>query len=437
MPNIPKVKIGNTTYDVKDSEARKMVGDDFCSLFVHATNNPQGGLQVGETNLFTKEYLFSPFKTYIKIEKGSSVNGFALLYNRLGGAYNGPVTISTGSTVEIAPDTPFRLLFRRNNGTRAEITDLNDVTVKYIPYKPEASLYFLGETPASIEHTNVTSSGNFNLIETAHGHIIANDASHASNNTFVRDFIGIGTNPGLHRFFNYYVQSHWHGDHCGLLSEFIRLNRITSDTIVFLPKPLKSNFLDVFPNEANTYNWYTQCMESLQQLGCTIIYPNDNDKYYIDGVVISFWNTEHDKYYTLEAEAKNYNDLSLCFYADIGNVRVGYPGDLGPIGQQQCQDDMLKCNIWNAEHHGWDNGVDNLITGFIDKISPDVVVADDGKIHDDYYETPDSPMVTWCMNNCVPFYRCYPQQTGVVQFDVKDGSYQIALPTQRYRRTSN
>ena len=406
---------------------------EFCADFINATDDDHGGIVYGDSNnMITENMLYSPFPSYVGLRTGSGMNMYVLIYYQYGETYIGSQYLQAGNLFRLGVKTPFRLLIRKANGSRVTYSDLVDnLILQYTPYQTKAKLYFLGETPTSFPHSNATTSGIFNMIETPEGTIIAEDASHASNNAFVADFI-----DKSHTKFDFFVLSHWHDDHVGLLGEFIRLGRITSDTIVFLPEQLKSNFTTVFPDDTAAYQAYQQYTSALQTLGCTIYYPSDGERYYIDGVILSFWNTDHDIYYSAPAADRNYNDLSLCFYADIGNVRIGYPADLGPYGQTQCYDVAKKCNVWNAEHHGWDNGANNLKTNFIDRISPDVVVANDGAQHDTLYEQTSSPMVTWCLNNCVPFYRCYPQATGIVAMMI-DGGWQMMDSVQRYRRSSN
>ena len=380
-------------------------------------------------HLITLDMLYSNKPTTIYVKKNAPLNIVVVIYNSEGAYVSDSVSISQNDYYIVPANTPFRIIARSGDGSRMNFNTLADYfEFDYAEPNIKTRIYYTGQTPVTFPHENATTSAECNIIETSTGKIIVNDASHASNNAFITSLLDNGRGH-----FDYYIQSHWHDDHCGLLGEFIRLGRIDSNTVVFLPQNLHEDFLSVFPNEQGTWTLYNNYITALQNSGATLVYPTENSKYYIDGLILQFWNTEHDKYYTLEGD-KNYNDLSLCFYLINGNCRVGFPGDLGPTGQEQCADEMLRCNVWQAEHHGWDNGVNNLKTAFIDKVSPEVVIANDGAAHDTYFEQDGSPMVTWCLNNAVPFYRCYKQQTGYVSIEMTPDSWQILDVAQRYRR---
>ena len=61
-------------------------------------------------------------------------------------------------------------------------------------------------------------------------------------------------------------------------------------------------------------------------------------------------------------------------------------------------------------HHGWDNGVNNLIPAFINNISPDIVIAENGYEHrpntdlDSSISNAKSPIYSWAEANGVPAY---------------------------------
>lgn len=403
---------------------------DIKGFFARGSIDANGKITRDSRNLVTLDMLYSNKPTTIYVKKNAPTNLLVDIYDPMGGAFvSESVAISQNDYYIVPANTPFRIIARDNSIGRMNFNTLAEYfEFDYAEPNIKTRTYYTGQTPITFPHENVTTSAVCNIIETSTGKIIVNDASHASNNAFIASLLNDGRGH-----FDYYIQSHWHDDHCGLLGEFIRLGRIDSNTVVFLPQNLHEDFLSVFPNEQGTWTLYNRYITALQNSGATLVYPTENSKYYIDGLILQFWNTEHDKYYTLEGE-KNYNDLSLCFYLINGNCRVGFPGDLGPTGQEQCADEMLHCNIWQAEHHGWDNGVNNLKTAFIDKVSPEVVVANDGAAHDIYFEQDGSPMVTWCLNNAVPFYRCYKQQTGYVSVEVTPDSWQILDVAQRYRR---
>lgn len=434
---IGTLRIKNNSRIIDDNLDDRITSIENASLhnlkgfFMRGTTDANGEIVRTSRNMVT-DILCSPFDTTFYVKPNSPINIYLVLFNPLGGAYVSDHVVISGNSYSVEAGTPFRIVLRNNDGTTVNFSSAADYLMcNYVPYETTAKLYFMGKTPESFPHENVTASGYFNLIETSTGKVIVNDASHQSNNAFIADFINNGRTH-----FDYFILSHWHDDHCGLIGEFVRLGRIDSSTVVFLPEDLHEDFLDVFTQEQGTWNFYSDYIVRLQNSGATLIYPTENSKYYVDGLVIEFWNTDHDKYYELEAVDKNYNDLSLCFYLTDGNIRVCYPGDLGPIGQLQCADTMKRCNIHEGQHHGWDNGVNNLKASYIDKLSPEVVVANDGSVHDTYYEQDVSPMVTWCIDNCVPFYRCYPQADGYVEFDITPDSWQVGNIVQRYRRTT-
>jgi hypothetical protein len=232
------------------------------------------------------------------------------------------------------------------------------------------------------------------------------------NNAYYRDSLAL---RGVRRL-DYIVISHYHNDHIGLIEKAISYGYIYIDgATVFLPQLITEELASQMPEEWQTYYERQNALISMfESHSCTIIHPVDGDELNIGGAVIQWYNCDHSAYYdsTSGYHSNNYNDCSLCFNLRYWNTVINYTGDLGPIGQRKMGGKMPKADILKAMHHGWDNGVNNLIPAFINNVSPNMVVVCNGYAHrptSGNQQEPNmlnasSPIYSWAEANGVPAY---------------------------------
>ena len=217
---------------------------------------------------------------------------------------------------------------------------------------------------------------------------------------------------GISRF-DYFMLTHWHGDHMGNIDSLIDGGYLDSNTIFFLPQNLDTSASGDLPSDwSSVVEHFNTVYPLIEELGATIIHPTEGQEVEISGCVLKFWNTDHSVFYPNGAyPSQNYNDWSLCAYLFVGNKNICFTGDLGPIGQRKMVDlnTMVKANLYTATHHGWDHGNATnylgLLPAWINRLNPDVVFSEDYSAHNEYILTNGTPMQSWCEKNCVPNYR--------------------------------
>lgn len=225
------------------------------------------------------------------------------------------------------------------------------------------------------------------------------------------------------------IVSHFHNDHIGGIIQMVNNGYIDiTGATVYLPD--YDATLWAYNNgvmDDATKALYDEAMAIFSNAGCNLVYPDTDFKpYEIGGAVLSFYNTDMSYY---EDNSSNYNDWSLCNYIFYGNVNINFTGDLGPIGQSHLGGSVYKSNIYKADHHGWLNQT-VIPSKWINNVSPDVVVATDGAVHDTHLGTDTAPLVKWCDKNGVPYYRKYTN--GEIVMAVSKDSWSFETKTTRY-----
>ena len=242
------------------------------------------------------------------------------------------------------------------------------------------------------------------------------------------------------RRIDYYVQTHYHGDHTGILKILelapTRID-ITGSTFFLPPTITLENIAQVTDNAQTLVDRQTAMENYCTANDCTVVRPDSLTYYDLGGgVKIKFYNTDHTDYSTHGSGyySTNYNDWSICPEIFYGLKVVNVSADIGPIAQRKVAGTCFKADILTAPHHGWDNGVNNLIPAYINNVCPDVVISQNGKEH-----LPDndasqasvmkasSPMQSYCEANGVPNYMtCLNGPTKVIMSEQSwkfDGTY--------------
>ena len=240
---------------------------------------------------------------------------------------------------------------------------------------------------------------------------------------------------------DYIIISHMHDDHIGGLWGLLNSNVLNlNDTTIFLPSQAGIDYaIEEGLLTGNSLSYYNALMDYIDSAtNCTVIRPSTEwARYEIDGMSIKFWNVNHQPYITLEDT--NYNDYSLCCNIEYGTQRVCYTGDIGHVAMGLNAGKNYKCNVYKAQHHGWDNitaDADILeMKKWLSTVFPQVAISEDGISHDTLLQGNAAPMPDWCEDNGVPFYRT--NQNGAIYVKVSPNNFEIMTPTIRWTKSEN
>lgn len=312
-------------------------------------------------------------------------------------------------------DKYVRLFFLVSDGTNVK-TVFDNVIFDLILLnyeKPGVISTFMGLTGNGGTFEQYVESGEACIIQFPNSEVMEIDFhkdAPSNNYRYYRDSLML---RGVRRL-DYIVITHYHDDHVGLFEKALKYEYIKIDGAkAYLPQYITSELA-----EARGWETYKErqdtIIQTLQEHNCTIVYPVDGDVLKIDDAVITWYNCDHSIYSDTSGDyySTNYNDWSLCFNFRYENTIVNYTADLGPIGQRAMAGKMPKASILKAMHHGWDNGVNNLIPAFINNVSPDMVISCNGYEHRPIVSNQQepnmlnasSPIYTWAEANGVPAY---------------------------------
>lgn len=168
---------------------------------------------------------------------------------------------------------------------------------------------------------------------------------------------------------DYFILSHYHGDHDGGLEQLVLNNYIDSTTTVYLCGSVK-NWGQTHINEENYYK------NILTNHNITYETPVENQIYIIEPALkVQFFNCDSNYLDNVLVEkTDDYNDCSMCTLFTYLDNRYLFTGDAGKI----IQDRMLETNFINfpidfykIEHHGVNT---NCNFEFMKTISPEFAV---------------------------------------------------------------
>ena len=154
---------------------------------------------------------------------------------------------------------------------------------------------------------------------------------------------------------DYLIISHYHDDHFMNYQDLIYDGFIDSDTICYLPKiPTEGSVSDISANKE-------AFIERLQDLGCEIIYPNNETVLNVGNCEIDFLNCDDTDITYYEGLTTDYNNYSIVNYVKCGKTKVLLSGDIRIPAQTRLmnQEKIKKCNIINQPHHSADEQVFN------------------------------------------------------------------------------
>lgn len=213
---------------------------------------------------------------------------------------------------------------------------------------------------------------------------------------------------------DYAIISHYHGDHVGMLidtdtsaTDYVNVpSMIDSNTIFFLPNGHAFTeeeldalaWVDTMAGDHNVSN-YNAVMSVLNDRGCKVVYPTENEKLDIGGCEVRFWNADQawimEKY--IAHETYDYNEASLCCYITIGSNRMCFSGDIGLQTMDKFKTSVLACDIFKANHHATGYAI---VPKFLNSLMPSLVVTLLG--YNLSLGLGNSELQAWCEANNVP-----------------------------------
>lgn len=217
---------------------------------------------------------------------------------------------------------------------------------------------------------------------------------------------------------DYFILSHWHSDHMGLITWLQSWGIIDGNTIFYLPTPPVAS--EGLMREDNGDRVVVQRSQDItaeiQSWGCTIIYPNEDDVLEVNGCQFAFWNTDHSDYYAMTFV--DYNECSLCCTMSYGEEVMQFTGDIGTIACGKYYDKLYKCNIFKANHHACGYAV---VPRFMSAMCPDIVITMGGSniIYSTNptiqarFATLTTGLQQWCEDEFVPNFI-----TGVMRANI-------------------
>lgn len=328
---------------------------------------------------------------------------------------------------ECPTDGYYSITFKRLSGSGLAISTIRsdfDFSDFYIQIDDRIHISWIG-SGISAETSTYTDSGDCAMVVFPNGEGLLIDSANSRNYGSVRKRLA---ESGFYHIKNIII-SHFHADHVGGLLTMVNDNLINIDgATVYLPD--YNATLWAYNNnvmEPATKTLYDNAMSMFANKNCNLIYPDtDFEPYEIGDAVLSFFNTDMSVY---EGVSANYNDWSLCNYIFYGNVNICFSGDLGPIAQGHVGGTLYKSNIYKADHHGWLNQT-SIPSNYINNVSPDVIIAMDGQVHDSYLGTDTAPLVKWADKNGVAYYRKYTN--GEIKMAVSKEAWEFESKVTRY-----
>lgn len=234
---------------------------------------------------------------------------------------------------------------------------------------------------------------------------------------------------------DYIIITHFHSDHTGALSDLVNTYNVSIDNATaFLPTLLTLENTKQLPeaDQTDAMNQQSQILQLLADHNCTIIRPDENSIYNIDGLNLQFKNTSYAPYTDTSSDyySTTYNDYSMVIEVEDNGFVTTYTGDIQKQAMRYLAKTMRKANIMTSPHHGWLVRPDNLIADFINNVNPDVVIAENGSeqkpggVAD--IDGDGSPMTTWCKEHSVPNYATY--ENGTINVELVDGKMRFSRP---------
>lgn len=382
----------------------------------------------------------------IQMNGNNSFYCYILQYDS-SGAYQGPIfsgNVTKGWIYKFVNDTNIRITVR--------LADYSYITPQKIYENFTFTLYSNSIEPDTANILFMGGTGGQDRSEQAIIIRLPNGKNLMIDSGLLAYWNGTSTrlrNFGVRRI-DYYVQTHYHEDHVGILNILdqapTRID-ITNSTFFLPPTITEESIAQVAQtgdDPETLVERQTKMLQYCQTNNCTVIHPSENTRYDLgDGLSLEFYNTDHSIYSVVGGPyySTNYNDWSICPQLLYGLNVINFSADIGPIGQRAVGGKCYKANILTAPHHGWDNGANNLIPKYINNVNPDVVISTNGWEHDpDNTDSPanimkaSSAMQSYCEANGVSNYPT--NSNGLIRVDMTSNGWMFNGKYTRFIRNN-
>lgn len=148
---------------------------------------------------------------------------------------------------------------------------------------------------------------------------------------------------------DYFILSHYHGDHWANATDLIADGFIDESTIVYLPR------------DTNAVSGWDVVQANVRALFAsnTVITNDSSSPLIVDDLKFEFFNCDASDFAYYESQGYNTgNTYSTCAYVTCGNFSILLTGDIitNAIRRNLSLDKFKHCNILNMPHHGIGGG---------------------------------------------------------------------------------
>jgi competence protein ComEC len=189
------------------------------------------------------------------------------------------------------------------------------------------------------------------------------DLGYTANYESIKNYL---YNLGITKI-NAIVISHYHDDHVGDITQYVR-DFDVSDCTLFLPLTTNKfeHVVERHNNIINAYNWKQ------------VIYPNAFETYNVDVYNLTFANCGPIAIAHWDDNTNDYNNYSMVTYLKYKNTCVLYTGDINIEAQNYIYDNnwYMPTDIVTAPHHSNNYSVNS---GLLMELSPKNVYVSDSK----------------------------------------------------------
>lgn len=353
-----------------------------------------------------------------------NVTGFKewLIANYLDGITTDTATDYNNETVTITGDTSYiQASYEKNKISSLYIERIYD-----FEYKKRL-------TSDELVHTawcKVTNAGDCIIYKTPDNKVLMIDTNYDNQWRFVSAAMAQLNVQHI----DYFVVSHYHGDHVGNVPTLVTEGYIDEDTIIFLPYDVDTDVV----TDTGVLDNYNTIEPLLRGLGGTVIQPIEWEHFDLGYLSLDFFNTDHSYYYSHWSDVgSNYNVCSLCCYITINDTVICSPGDFErPEVLETYADKLWKCNIYKANHHSaWTQYSEKWMRA----LYPEIMITTLGRdiiygAQRNAFADNDNVVHMWCEANMVPDYI-----TGLMDdnlyLDIGSGGYRFITPCRAIKKS--
>lgn len=297
--------------------------------------------------------------------------------------------------------------------------NLETARIKSLENYSASGIGVMSTTPVKFGMAKSYGIGDCLIFKTPLGKSLVIDAGESSNitSTSYQSVRRILNQFGITHI-DFFQLTHWHTDHFGGIESLVSEGLIDNQTKIWLPQDLPESYMNYgesvgWVNKENI-NSVQSILNTLKSQGADISVPFENESHNIDGLKITFVNTNYDYVMSnyLTNSVMDPNMTSIASFVEFGKMKVICSGDLywDTYLEFHPNAKLPKANIFKSGHHGGHGSrCDKAMTWF----NPEVVISSLGvaythDVTDDrknvwWSNTTDS-IQNWCEDDLVPNY---------------------------------